>query len=177
MRINLFAGPGAGKSTFASEIFSRMKKQGYSVEFSKEIVKLWTYQKRIPKKWDQITLLGLQMEQEAQPLMDGVKHVVCECPIIMGCVYAKDLGLKCSDQMYGICKDFEREYPSINIFIRRNNKKYNPEGRFHSLEQAIKIDKRIQSMLKNHVKEHLTFNFEDGEAMYSEIIQRIGPPK
>ncbi len=35
--INLFGGPGCGKSTLAAEIFSILKKNGISIEFIKSI--------------------------------------------------------------------------------------------------------------------------------------------
>ncbi len=40
MRINLFAGPGAGKSTTATWLFSQLKIAGISIELTSEYVKV-----------------------------------------------------------------------------------------------------------------------------------------
>lgn len=41
--INIFGVPCSGKSTFASELLFKLKKQGYNVELCPEIFKAWTY--------------------------------------------------------------------------------------------------------------------------------------
>lgn len=42
-RINLFAGPGAGKSTACAQLFSRMKLAGFNVEQVTEYVDHFSY--------------------------------------------------------------------------------------------------------------------------------------
>ena len=44
--INLYGGPGVGKSTVAAELFSLMKKENYNVEFVTEHAKELTYEGR-----------------------------------------------------------------------------------------------------------------------------------
>ena len=46
MIINIFGGPGVGKSTVAADLFVIMKKEGYSVELVTEYAKELTYEKK-----------------------------------------------------------------------------------------------------------------------------------
>lgn len=44
--VNLFAGPGAGKSTLATGVFHELKLQGINCEYVSEIAKDLTWEKR-----------------------------------------------------------------------------------------------------------------------------------
>ena len=113
-RINLFAGPGAGKSTACAQLFSRMKLAGFNVERVTEYVKAWAILERKIKKFDQVYFWGKQMNREyiCLALMD----------------------LSCS---------FENMYPSLNIFLNRGDKEYHTEGRYQTPEEAYGIDNLI----------------------------------
>ena len=61
MRICLYAGPGAGKSTTAAWLFSQLKMQDYDIELVTEYVKQWTYTKRLPVGFEQMLILANQL--------------------------------------------------------------------------------------------------------------------
>lgn len=62
MRINLYAGPGAGKSTTAAMQFAKLKIAGHSIELVSEYVKAWAIAKRQVVGFDQIYLMGKQLQ-------------------------------------------------------------------------------------------------------------------
>ena len=57
--------------------------------------------------------------------------------------YGKLLGYKCWKDNVEIVREFENEYPSVNIFLNRNGLTYQETGRFQSKEEAIKIDNEL----------------------------------
>lgn len=155
MRINLFAGPGAGKSTLASWLFAELKLQGYSIELVSEYVKSWAIAKRQIHPFDQVFLMGKQLQLEYQFITNGVQHIVTDSPVFLAPIYARiynpDL-LDVSNQMESIVCEYERRHPAINIFLQRGDY-FQQEGRFHNRKQAEGIDDKIMSrLIENDIK-------------------------
>ena len=51
--INLYGGPGAGKSTSASDLFVILKERGVNAELAREYVKRWAWERRGISPYDQ----------------------------------------------------------------------------------------------------------------------------
>jgi len=154
MRINFLAGPGAGKSTTAAWLFSELKYKQVSVELVTEYVKSWATQKRNVNSFDQIYLFGKQMQYEFRFLGSGVKNIVTDSPLVLSAVYADYYypELNLGQPLLQLMKSYEKSHPSVNIFLRRNDKKYIQEGRYQTYEQAKHVDQLVQQ----YVTEHLT---------------------
>jgi len=163
-RINLFAGPGAGKSASAANIFSQLKAKHYNIEIICEYVKLWAYQSIPVESFDQVFLLGQQIRQEDVVLRNGVNTVVTDSPLLMYPCYAKKYGFKGWRHLLGIVEEFEESYPSINIFlIRDKNVSYANEGRFHTLSSAIEMDKAIMETIHESEIPYKIFHIGDDD--------------
>lgn len=149
MRINLFAGPGAGKSALAYWLVGELKSQGASVELASEYVKEWAYQSIPPtRKFDQLYLFSKQIRKELIPIRDGdIKHIISDSPILLAGVYAKRLGEPYYNQLFEISDMIDAEFPSVNIFLDRVDGGFKQEGRYHDLEQSKKIDNEIRQLL------------------------------
>lgn len=63
--INLYGGPGAGKSTSAAFLYYLLKANGFNVELVREYVKDWAWEKRVITNYDQIYFLGKQVRRES----------------------------------------------------------------------------------------------------------------
>lgn len=147
MRINLFAGPGAGKSVVASQIFSHFKIKGYNIELVNEYVKGWAYQKIVPQSFDQYYIFSKQLRSEDIILRTGVKNIVTDSPILMQLAYMKRNGENYSPLLQ-IAKDFESKYSCINILLERKDISYQQYGRYENEPQAIQMDIIIENILK-----------------------------
>lgn len=149
MRINLLGGPGSGKSTTAAWLFSVLKEHHISVELVTEYVKSWACQKRQVTSFDQIYLLGKQMQYEYRFLNAGIQNIVTDSPVFLSAIYAevyyKELNI--SKPILELVDAYEKQFPSVNIFLNRQNKPYHQEGRYQTYEQAKEIDKLIRSNL------------------------------
>ena len=160
-RINFFGGPGSGKSTTAANIFAELKKQHFDVELVTEYVKLWAYEGRYPDKYDQITLFAQQLNHEKTVLKNSQATIITDSPVPQNIVYTD---LHSDDHIsYGL-RDlylgYRKEYPELNIFINRGNKKYKKLGRFGGVEAAKKIDEQTKSFLKQSGIYFWEFDFQ-----------------
>ena len=149
MRINLLGGPGSGKSTTAAWLFSALKEHHISVELVTEYVKSWACQKRQVTSFDQIYLLGKQMQYEYRFLNAGIQNIVTDSPVFLSAIYAevyyKELNI--SKPILDLVDAYEKQFPSVNIFLNRKDKPYIQEGRYQNYEQAKEIDALIRANL------------------------------
>lgn len=149
--INLFGGPGCGKSTTAALLFARMKLMGMSVELVREYVKSRAWEDRPIKEWDQIYFLGKQCAYESL-LYGKVNYIVTDSPILLAGIYQdvqsngeKSYTLKAAKDFVAHAK--ERGIVFHNFLLTRT-KAYDPNGRWGSEDDAIEMDRLICRYLK-----------------------------
>lgn len=132
-RINLFGGPGSGKSTTAALLFAALKQRNYSVEHCTEYVKRWVYLKRAVNKHDQIYLFAKQQQAEYSCLNNGVQLIVTDSPCFLSYCYAskqEDGGI--TEALRLLNCSYDNDYPPINIFLNRGDKVYHQGGRWQT---------------------------------------------
>ena len=146
--INLFAGPGTGKSTNASYIFSKLKEAGINCEYVQEFAKDKTWEENVTALSCQPYVTGKQFWRLAR-LRGKVDIIVTDSPMILGTLYPT-FGCT-SDWDKGIHNQFKM-FNNINIFLKRNSNvhPYNEKGRSQSEAEAIAIDARTKRMLEDH---------------------------
>lgn len=175
MRINLFGGPGSGKSTTAAWIFAELKKKGYSIELVSEYVKSWAIAKREVIGFDQVYLMGKQLNYEYRFLANGIKHIITDSPVLLSACYARTyFGDLCvADHMEGIVQEYENRHESLNIFLNREGKPYRTEGRYQSEEDAAKMDVIIRDTLDRVKLSYKEFSFYDSTSILEYIENNI----
>ena len=147
--VNLYAGPGAGKSTGAAYIFAKLKMAGVDCEYVSEYAK--------DRVW----------QDDQFPL----KHViVTDSPIAIGAMYTDEKPYQ--DVCIYEAKKYKNTY---NLFVNRF-KPYNPNGRNQTEEEAKAIDKRIKAFLTDNDLEFKEINgTEEGyNAIVKDIVEKIG---
>lgn len=168
--INLFAGPGAGKSTGACHIFSRLKQMGidceYISEFAKE--KVWEHNKEVLKC--QFYISGKQAYKISR-VNGKVDVIITDSPILLGAMYDGGGNPHLRD---AILDEFNK-YNNINFFITRV-KGYNPNGRVQTEEEAIDLDKKIKDFLIETNQDFIEVDGDDGgyEQVIDCILKRLG---
>ena len=146
-RINLYGGPGVGKSTMASVIFAHLKQNGQNVELVQEVVKKRVYTGELLTPWDQVHSFGQQFGAELLFLQGGVDRIITDSPLLLQVIYASLNNCPSYERLRGICRDFDQEYPSIDFFVHRNPDNYQRSGRWQNLEEAIELDRIIEATL------------------------------
>jgi tRNA uridine 5-carbamoylmethylation protein Kti12 len=138
--VNLFGGPGSGKSTLSCELFALLKRHNYQVELVREYAKDWAYEKRhIDTLMKQTYILTKQARRESM-LYGKVNCIITDCPIALSGFYCEKY--LHSNSMTNLVKEFLKESQAHDVehiyFQVPRRKKYNPNGRFETEEQAKK---------------------------------------
>jgi len=172
-RINIFGGPGCGKSTVAANVFSRMKSDGHNIELVDEYVKSWAYEKREINKFDQAYLFTRQLRKEYLVLKNSSGMIITDSPLHLSICYAKRCGFARWDCLQSIANDFEDEYPSINVILDRVGCEYKQEGRYEDYNQAIEVDATISNYIYNCGIEWCMMRFNDHDGIYQWIKSTV----
>ncbi len=141
--INLFGGPGSGKSTVAAGLFYRLKMKGVECEYVEEEAKQLVWEERQNTLQCQPYVFAKQM-RNLWRIRDKVDIAVTDSPIFLSCIYANSADWPLSFFSY-VYDQFE-EFDNINYLLVRQ-KHYNPVGRNQTLEEAQELDQEIITAL------------------------------
>lgn len=139
--INLWAGPGAGKSTTCAAVYARLKTLGINCEMSREYAKDVVWGKNFNILTDQLYILGKQ-NHRLHILKDQCDVAITDSPLLIGLLY-DDKSLK---NLQAIAMEAFNQYNNFNYFITRT-KEYNPSGRMQTELEARGIDSLTRDLL------------------------------
>lgn len=142
--LNLFAGPGAGKSTTAAGVFFELKTLGINCELVTEYAKDLVWEKRHSTFEDQIYLFAKQYHRIFR-LLNRVSVVITDCPILLTPIYDYEK----RPTLEALVVEEHNKMWTYNAFIQRK-KKFNPKGRNHNEDEAKELDKHIMDILWKH---------------------------
>jgi len=168
--VNLFAGPGSGKSTTAAGIFFELKTHGINCELATEFVKDLVWEERHKAIDNQIYVFAKQHHRITR-LIGEVDVIITDSPLLLTLVYDKDYE-------YSLKALAEREHSRLwtfNCFIKRN-KEFNPKGRMQNYDEARKLDHQISNMLDcKMIPDEVYFgNSEGKDKIVNKILQILG---
>lgn len=162
--INMFAGPGTGKSTTAAAIFSLLKMHDVNAELITEFAKDLTWEGRFRTMTNQSYIWGKQRHKMLR-VKDHVDVMITDAPLLFGLIYGEDN----PDCFNETIKHSFHEFNNMNYFLLRV-KAYNPKGRIQDEEKAKSLDKEIFDMLCENAIE---FTKVDGNYIgVNQIIKR-----
>lgn len=140
--INLFAGPGVGKSTTAAGLFNLMKNRGHRVELVTEFAKDLTYARDWESRKNQLYMLGVQ-DQRLRRLVGQVDWAITDSPLPLGLAYAgEEYGRWFREATLGAWG----RYHNRNVFLHRA-KPYAGYGRDQTETEAESLDIQIQLLV------------------------------
>lgn len=146
--VNLFAGPGAGKSTLAAAIFANLKWADVDVELVREFAKdiVWEGSTHLLGGHHEPFIFGTQLKRITD-LLGKVDVIVTDAPIMNSLLYYEG---SYKDIMGRLVVEIVRDMTNMNFFIDRK-KKYKEAGRTQSYEEAINLDCRIKHILDKYM--------------------------
>jgi hypothetical protein len=168
-RINLWGGPGSGKSATAKKLAGIWSASGYNVDLAAEVVKSWAFLNRECKSFDQLLIFAKQNHAEYLPLSCGVQTVVSESPLMMQAVYARMIDVPFVDELIAIARKFEREYPSINILLDRTGVPYRSVGRYQDADAALRVDERMRDFMDAYVHDYEVVKTVDADSLIDRL--------
>lgn len=145
--VNLFAGPGAGKSTVAAGVFAGLKNVGISAELVTEFAKECAWEGRTGPLSCQPYVFGEQLWRTERLRDKGVEVVVTDSPLLLNAVYAPP-GTPTAflETVWAYHRRQATGGRQLNVFLRRV-KRYDPRGRFQTADEASELDGRILELL------------------------------
>lgn len=145
--VNLFAGPGCGKSTTAAGLFYEMKKRGMSVELVTEYAKDKTWEEHDSILSDQLYILAKQ-HRRMDRLRGKVDWVITDGPFLQGLAYTPDTY---HASFKPLLMELWNSFDNHNILLNRNSElEYMAAGRNQDADQAMALDLSIEMLLFNN---------------------------
>lgn len=161
--VNFYAGPGAGKSSMASGVFSELKWEGVESELVQEYAKDLVWGELFNALNNQIDVFGNQHKRLFR-LFDKVDVIVTDSPLLLQTLYSKD------NYLNALITNVYKSGNNLDIFLNRV-KEYNPKGRTQTKEEAIELDKNMKKILTETGNEFYTFNGE--KASVEKVVKLI----
>ena len=163
--VNLFSGPGSGKSTMAAYVFALLKFEGRDVELVMEVFKDIIWGQEGKAALDQVYVQGKQHFRISR-LVGEVDFILVDSPLALQTLYAGDNQLLID---LGI-QEFEK-FNNFNVFVNRVVP-YSPIGREQEGPEAIEIDNRAKEMLDGYNIPYITLDGskEGGEQLASILL-------
>lgn len=152
--INLFAGPGVGKSTLAAGLFHELKKRDISCDAPYEFPKSLAWNNSIEEIRDQLYVIANQHRGIVRSF-GKVEYIIMDSPILLSLIYKNNYTNEYPANLYNenfdkMMIEIHNNYENINYVLSRPQRSHEDEGRFHNLEDSIDIDKKIIKLLNNN---------------------------
>ena len=174
--VNLFGGPGVGKSSIAAGITYKLKKNHINCDQPYEFPKLLAWDDNHSAIQDQLYVLANQHRGIVKSY-GKVDYIVLDSPILLSLTYRNYYkGTEYPSSLYGesfdkMVLDTFNQYDNINIVLERADGVHNNDERYQNLEQSKELDIVIEnSLIDNNIPYH---TIQVGENTVDEIIKLI----
>jgi hypothetical protein len=152
--INLFGGPGVGKSTTAAGVFHRLQMMGFECDLPYEYPKISAWEKNLSELGDQLHILSSQHRNIVRSF-GKVDYIILDSPILLSIIYKRIYtegypSIMYDDTFNEFTMGLFNRYNNINFFIRRDNDGYVTEGRLQNKSESLFIDNEIHTLLKDN---------------------------
>lgn len=165
--VNLYGGPGSGKSTGAAYIFSQLKLEGIDCELVTEFAKDKVWENNSTTLNCQMYVTGKQAFRISR-VFGKVDVIITDSPIMLGAIYAEEN----RKHLKNACIEEANQYicNELNFFINRV-KEYNPNGRNQTECEAKEIDNKIHNLLNENFRNAIEVN--GNIKGYNDIVKYI----
>ena len=152
--INLYSGPGVGKSTLAASLFAELKKSQIECELITEFAKRKVWEGNTTCLTNQLYITAKQ-QYMMWCVSQHVNVIVTDSPLLLGCIYGND------DLLNQIILREHYKFDNIDLFLTRNPKvEYQPSGRNQTLCESMELDTKIRGMLETVNPNFITITTE-----------------
>ena len=146
--INILGAPGVGKSTYAAELFAKMKQNGLSCELVQEFAKEMVYADNEKLRQDQLIVLAEQYRRTF--VLDGkIDYIITDSPLLLSIIYNNLTPNPYPKESFNqVCVNAFNRFDNINILLtHQQNRAYEQNGRVQNLTQSLQIQKQIISVV------------------------------
>ena len=144
--VNIFGGPGIGKSGIAAGLYSKMKAKGMSVELVTEVAKDFVWEDRLNVLTHDQILIFAKQHRRLDRLRNKVDYVVTDCPILLCVPYIPPKAYY-KEHLIPLMAECAVSFDNFNVMLLRNEGTHTDLGRYHDLEESIEKDKEIRQVV------------------------------
>lgn len=155
--INIYGGPGVGKTTVAMNVFTALNMQQKKIEYVDEYAKELTWNESF-KVMENQRMIFANQHQKFWRLRDKIEVVVTDAPLFNSIVYSgkgEDNKTFHADVFYEFNK-----YKNLNFYLRRETE-YKEHGRSQKLKDAIAVDEEVIRCLEWFKVPYVTLGLKD----------------
>lgn len=169
--VNIFGAPGAGKSTAAAYVFSKLKMLNIDAELVTEFAKDKVWEQNPTPFQNQMYMFGKQSYRIAR-CAGKVDVIVTDSPLPLSIHYNTDPRL--TENFNLTVMDVFNSYNNICYFLNRV-KPYNPNGRNQTAEESDAMSKEIFAMLSKYGIDVKVYNgcLEDYDRIVEEVAKVV----
>lgn len=167
--INIFGGPGAGKTITAAGLFCLMKLERLDVEYCQEYAKELTFENRFNILLEDQLYIFAKQHRKLYSLRNTFEYIINDSPLLLTLAYYdNDNMIYDKDIFKSFVLDVFNKYPNSNYLLKRNDTCYDPLGRRENLDEAKTMDSRILEILEQNNVKYETVIF--GESVFKYIF-------
>jgi len=161
--INLYGGPGTGKSTIAAGLFYKMKSNRHSVEYVSEYAKELTYEDRLNVLEEDQLYIFAKQHRKMFRLRNKVDYMICDSPLLLSTIYASIMTEFYNEEAFKkLIVSTNNNYPSVDIFLLRNLEyEFETKGRNQNEEESTAIDIKVRKVISELVSPTYTEMLSD----------------
>lgn len=157
LNVNLYAGPGFGKSVTAALLYAALKLRGIHAELVSEYAKELVYEDKLKGK-SQSEIMHEQLRR--QGLLQGrTTVVVTDSPTPMSLVYALRLGVQGEDleALYRQQREGTEGWYNMDVLLHRvlTPEEFEQEGREQDLAGCLEMHEAITDFVRKHSPNHV----------------------
>lgn len=139
--VNLWCGPGGGKSTTSAGLFNLLKSLGASVELVTEYAKDLTYERNYGSLQNQLLILAEQ-DRRLRRLVGQVDFAITDSPLPLGIVYMTP---EYEDWLPDAAEAAYHRYTNYDFWVERV-KPYQQYGRVQTASEALALDVEVRNV-------------------------------
>jgi deoxyadenosine/deoxycytidine kinase len=164
--INLFGGPGIGKSSIANGLTYKLKKKHISCDNPYEFPKILAWDENHSAIRDQLYVLANQHRGIVKSY-GKVDYIILDSPILLSLIYKNYYkSNEYPATLYGesfdkMVLDVHNQYDNINIVLNRTTGLHNEKERYQTLEQSMLLDIEIENTLIKHNLPYIKIDVND----------------
>jgi 2-phosphoglycerate kinase len=172
--VNLFGGPGIGKSSIANGLTYKLKKKHITCDNPYEFPKVLAWDENHSAIKDQLYVLANQHRGIVKSF-GKVDYIILDSPIILSLVYRSVYkGLEYPATLYGdsfdkMVLDIHNQYDTLNILLKRTDGGFNEKERYQTIDESKMLDEEIEKTLTTHNIPYITI--EVGDETVNDILK------
>lgn len=168
--INLYGGPGSGKSTGAAYVFARLKMAGVNCELVNEFAKQLVWEDRQKAFTDQFYIFAKQ-HHRLHIINGEVDVAIVDSPLLLNILYGR-VNNNCPECFYELVRHANSKFDNLNFFIDRV-KSYNPVGRQQGEAEANILAIQLERMLANVPLHFVEGNHQGYDHIFNIIMEEL----